>query len=232
MRLKSMNEDRQKVIEAIRVFVRGEELIEDDQIRIPVSVEDLTPEPAEIDIKIGKEINVKVKEEEPRIKVRVRDRLLIYLQIRKSLDGNYMIFDHPLFDIVIMPRKNKIVTFSKKGALIDSYPSQDKFFDYLMRKGVILADTIQSGNVFSSLEATYPINDDVDTIEALLLVMYGFLKEEVKDVKAALDYAEDVEDLYIDPDEEDSTELGEVPHAEKKGSIDPNYRPYGLIYRI
>jgi len=230
-----MNEKRQEVIEAIRVFVRDDAvptIAEEEQIKVPVSVVGLTPEPADVDVKVGKEINIKVKEENPKIKIKVREPLLVYLQVRRSLDGNYMIFDHPLFDIVIMPRKNKIVTFSKRGALIDSYPSQDKFFDYLMRKGLVLADTIQSGNVYSSLEAAYPINDNVDTIEALLLVIYNFLKEEVKDVNSALDYAEDVEELYIDPDEEDSTELGEVPHAEKKGSIDPGYRPYGLVYRI
>ena len=52
------------------------------------------------------------------------------------------------------------------------------------------------------------------------------------DVKAALMYADEVEDHYTQPDGEESTELGEVPHEEKKGSIDPGYKPYGLIYRL
>ena len=35
---------------------------------------------------------------------------------------------------------------------------------------------------------------------------------------------------YTDPDEEESTELGEVPHAANKGS-QPPWAKYGLIYR-
>ena len=58
------------------------------------------------------------------------------------------------------------------------------------------------------------------------------MKDEVAEVKAALMYADELEDSYTDPDDEESTELGEVPHKEKKGSIDPGYKPYGLIYRL
>ena len=35
------------------------------------------------------------------------------LKARKTLDGNIMIFDHQEIDIVLMPQKNKIVTFAK-----------------------------------------------------------------------------------------------------------------------
>ena len=92
--------------------------------------------------------------------------------------------------------------------------------------------SVQSGNIFGSLEAKYPINDKVDTIETLLYVMYHFLQDEVADIKNILSYDEDVESAYTDPSKDDSTELGEVPHEEKKGSLDPGYQPYGLIYRI
>ena len=46
------------------------------------------------------------------------------------------------------------------------------------------------------------------------------------------EYEEEIEDLYTNPDDEDSTELGEVPQAKKKGAIDPNYKPYNLLYRF
>ena len=36
--------------------------------------------------------------------------------------------------------------------------------------------------------------------------------------------------FLLDPSEEDSTELGEGPHADKKGSADPRMRPYGYQY--
>jgi hypothetical protein len=37
---------------------------------------------------------------------------------------------------------------------------------------------------------------------------------------------------YIDPDEEESTELGEVPHAVEKGTINKNDFPSGANYRV
>ena len=35
----------------------------------------------------------------------------ISLDIRRTLDNNYIIYDHPLFDIVVNPDKKKIMTF-------------------------------------------------------------------------------------------------------------------------
>ena len=97
---------------------------------------------------------------------------------------------------------------------------------------MVVQDSIQGGNVYGSIEAIYPINDKVDTIQALLLAAYNFLKEELEFFKTIDDYEEDYEDSLVEPEPEDSTELGEVPHAEKKGSIDPNSTPYSLVYRI
>ena len=231
-----MNKQDKKVLEAIRVYVQGEEPLAaaptEDAPTLSVDVRDLTPDPAKIDIKIGQQVKIKVKEEEPKIKIRVKDRTLVYLQVRKTLDGNYMIYDHPLYDVVLMPRKNKVITFPKKDTTIDAYSSQDSFFDYMMRHGMILPDTVQGGNAYGSLEASYPKNDVVDTISIFLFVIYNFFKEEVDDMRSALDYSDAAEDMLTNPDERDSTELGEVPHSKKKGSIEPGIRPYGLIYRI
>jgi hypothetical protein len=188
-----------------------------------------------IEQKIEEDIRLAVAAPVPEkilIKVEEPPKVTIKLNLRKALNGDYMIYDHPLYDIVIMPKKNKIVTFVKREAQLDPYISQDKFFDHLNIKGMIVGDTVQGGNIFGSLEATYPINDKVDTIQALLLVIYQFLQTEARDIKSIVDYEEDLEDYLTAPDAEDSTELGEVPHAEKKGSIDPSSRPYGLIYRI
>jgi len=188
-----------------------------------------------IEQKIEEDIRLAVAAPVPEkilIKVEEPPKVTIKLNLRKALNGDYMIYDHPLYDIVIMPKKNKIVTFVKREAQLDPYISQDKFFDHLNIKGMIVGDTVQGGNIFGSLEATYPINDKVDTIQALLLVIYQFLQTEAPDIKSIVDYEEDLEDYLTAPDAEDSTELGEVPHAEKKGSIDPSSRPYGLIYRI
>ena len=166
------------------------------------------------------------------VKVDVKFPTTIELNLRRALNGDYLIYDHPLFDIVVMPKKNKVVTFRKRDHKTDPYPSQDKFFDYLSRLGMIVQDSIQGGNVYGSLEAAYPINDRVDTIQALLLAIYNFLKDELEFFKAIDDYEEEYEQHMVEPTPEDSTELGEVPQEDSKGSIDPNSLPYGLVYRL
>ena len=186
----------------------------------------------DVKIKIGSEVSVALKKAFKPFKVDIKFPTTIKLNLRRALNGDYLIYDHPLFDIVIMPTKNKIVSFRKRDTQIDPYPSQDKYLDYLMRLGMIVQDSIQGGNVYGSLEAVYPINDKVDTIQALLLATYNFLKDEKELFGAVEEIEEEYEDRLLDPEAEDSTELGEVPQAAKKGSIDPNSLPYGLIYRI
>ena len=181
---------------------------------------------------IKEAIKLFIRKDSVGVKMAIKEPIKAYMKVRKTLGGDYMIYDHPLYDIVILPKKNKIVTFSRKNSNVDPYSSQDKFFNHLTRRGVILPDTVQGGNVHGSLEATYPINDEQDTIQILFLCIYNFLKDEIQSIKDALAYSDEVEELYTEPSDEDSTELGEVPHAEKKGSIDPNYKPYGLIYRL
>jgi hypothetical protein len=48
-----------------------------------------------------------------------------------------------------------------------------------------------------------------------------FLEKEKPEYVFQKAYEEEIEDMYVDPTPEDSTELGEVPQAAKKGSIEP-----------
>tara|TARA_R110000744_G_C19130675_1_gene537024 strand:+ start:55 stop:657 length:603 start_codon:yes stop_codon:yes gene_type:complete len=195
------------------------------------------------------EIKLKVEEEEGsgNIKISVKDRLpaeikidvkpvpheTIELDVRKTLDNNYIIYDHPLFDIVINPDKKRITTFIKRYLKTDPYPHQDVFFDYLLRKGVILPDSVKGGNIFGSLEATYPANKKIDVIKSVLLSIYLYLAEELPNLRYALDYDQEIDDSMTAPSEEDSTEYGEVPQKKKKGAMDPFFTQYyGLLYRI
>ena len=158
---------------------------------------------------------------------------LIHLDIRRTLDNNYIIFDHPLFDIVVDPDKKKVMTFVKKFAKTEAYPHQDAFFDYLKTRGVILAGTVKGGNIFGSIEATYPANKKMDVIKVVLLNIFMFLRTELPNLKKALDYDYEVDHMLVDPSAEDSTEYGEVPQQKKKGTMDPFYTQYyGLLYRI
>ena len=50
------------------------------------------------------------------------------LKIRKSLDGNLMIFDHADIDIVIMPTQNKILTMPKETMTDAAYGAQNRLF--------------------------------------------------------------------------------------------------------
>jgi hypothetical protein len=142
------------------------------------------------------------------------------LNARRTLDGNIIISDHPEIDIVIMPEKMKVLTFSKENFDDTVYETQNRLMKFLFKKGVIVYDSICGGNVYGSLEAKiqqpskkYPIDD------ILLMVLAKFIEEE----KPSFIYKKSVEDSYIDnltsPDDETSTDLGEVPAAQEKGSV-------------
>tara|TARA_R100000008_G_scaffold24897_2_gene13419 strand:- start:1174 stop:1818 length:645 start_codon:yes stop_codon:yes gene_type:complete len=211
-----------EIQEQIRVVVSS---LEPDKGPIRVKISEPPPPDPGIKLKVGLDPNTKIK-------LQVKDPIKVYLKIRSTLSGDYIIYDHPLYDIVISPSKNKIIAFARGDAHIDPYPSQNKFFNFLRFKGIILPDTIQAGMVYGTLEAMYPVNDEVDTVEVILLAVYDFLKKETPEIMAALDYEIDIDDMYTSPEEEDTTELGEVPHEEKKGTIDPAYKQYQIIYRI
>ena len=194
----------------------------------------------EIKIKVDDEgsdkITISVVEPEPtsiQVEVEPIPTQRISLDIRRTLDNNYIIYDHPLFDIVINPDKKKIMTFVKRKSKTSAYPHQDSFFDYLKRRGVILPDTIKGGNIFGSIEATYPANKKIDVVKAVLLNIFMFFREELPHLKKALDYDFETDKMLTNPDVEDSTEYGEVPQQKKKGTMDPFYTQYyGLLYRI
>ena len=163
---------------------------------------------------------------------------VIELKARKSLDGSIMIFDHRDIDIVVMPPKRKIITFSKNEITDRIYDIQDRFFRFMESKGVTELGSIQSGNVFGSLEAKClkSSNDNISELQTALYVIHEFLQEEKEYFDINDKFEKDLEQDLTDPDEDESTELGEIPHADQKGSIRPGYiySPYGIssLYRF
>jgi len=194
----------------------------------------------EIKVKIDEErpdkITISVVEPQPtsiEVEVEPIPTQRISLDIRRTLDNNYIVYDHPLFDIIVNPDKKKIMTFVKRKSKTSAYPHQDAFFDYLKRRGVILPDTVKGGNIYGSLEATYPANKKIDVVKTVLLNIFMFFREELPHLKGALDYDFETDKMLVDPDAQDSTEFGEVPQQKKKGTMDPFYTQYyGLLYRI
>jgi hypothetical protein len=172
-----------------------------------------------------KEINITLKQKQLKT---------VALEVKKSLDGNLMIFDHRDIDIVILPESKKVVTFPKGEYSKHVYPSQNKLFNYLRQDGVIKYDSIQGGNIFMSMEAIIAESEEVNVIDATLYSISKFMDSE----KETFDYEDNMEreeEKYLtEPTPEDSTELGEVPEAPRKGSIVPGINPYGLagVYNL
>ena len=154
------------------------------------------------------------------------------LQIRRSLDGNYMIFDHPEIDVVILPEESKIISFAKDKSSKEVYQAQSRLFDFLRNKGVIDFQTVQGGNLYNSLEAEIPVSklEGVSSIQSVLFNISKFMQEEQPYYSFLEAYFNEEEETLLDPDAEHSTELGEVPQEDKKGTIMPGMVPYALYY--
>jgi len=146
--------------------------------------------------------------------------IIISLEVRKTLDGKIMILDHLLIDIVLDTQQNKIVLFPKNSIDDEIYHIQDSYFNHLRNEGIILADSIVSGNVFGSLEATYPnpVDESISAAQVILLATKKFIDSENPKIEAQEYIENEIEDYLVDPTDSDSTELGEVPQEPKKGS--------------
>jgi hypothetical protein len=149
----------------------------------------------------------------------------ISLNARKTLDGNLVIFDHDLLDIVIMPSKKKVMGFSKKIQGESVYNALDRLFEFLTKKGVVQLGTIQGGNIYGSLEATYPESpyEGTNSVQILVKTIANFITEERPFFGRIEDHLDDFEEELLEPEDEKSTELGEVPHRKVKGTIRPGW---------
>ena len=148
---------------------------------------------------------------------------VISLEVRKTLDGKIMILDHIHLDIILDTALNKITTFPKSELTDEVYGFQNKYFKFLTQDGVILPESVQSGNVFGSLEAQYPppIDEGINSTQVVLISTKKFLDKQTPALEAQEFIENEIDDHLVDPTPEDSTELGEVPQEPKKGSITP-----------
>ena len=87
-------------------------------------------------IKVGKKSNQK--------KVRLE------MDLRRSMNGDLMIFDHGDIDIVLSPNKNKVVAFPKDTMTDLVYGAQNRLFACLRKKGIVIPETIQAGAFYGS----------------------------------------------------------------------------------
>jgi len=154
------------------------------------------------------------------------------LQIRKTLDGDFLISDHADMDIIIMPTKKKIVAFPKDLMSEVVYGAQDRMFKFLTKKGLIAIYSIQGGSIYGSLEAEILGSKEYDPVKLAIINIEKFIDEERPYFEFMEKFDEMETDYFVEPDEKDSTELGEVPQEPEKGTIRPGYTygPYWQSY--
>jgi len=173
-----------------------------------------------ITIKVGEEANKKL--------------VTLELNLRKSLSGDLMIFDHGDIDIVLSTSNNKVIAFPKEVISDYVYGAQNRLFTFLRKRGTVIPESIQAGSFYGSFEAMMqtPKNEDMSAAKMVLISISEFIDDERPYFESTEAIISMTDDEFIDPDKEDSTELGEVPQAPKQGSIRKGYvrDPYSANY--
>ena len=156
----------------------------------------------------------------------------IKLNISKTANGDYYIKDHSDIDIVVMVQKNKVLALSKDLMSEMVYGAQDRLFGYLTEKGLVDPTTVQGGSVYGSMEGMLLQSDELNVPNMTILNISEWIDSE----RPYFEFVEKFEEMevehFVDPDEKESTELGEVPHEETKGTLRPGYTygPYWQSY--
>ncbi len=182
-------------------------------------------------------VKIKFTPSQKRIIIKVIDENEVMasfsLKAKKTLDGNIIIFDHDDIDIVVKPEQKKIVTFKKDDVNGNiSYGAADRMFKYLAKRGVINIDTVQGAGTLDSFEVVIPQTTVEAPVKLILLSIAKWIDKERPYFEYGDDYEEMMRDRLLEPDDEESTELGEVPQNKTKGSIVPGYyrSPYWMSY--
>jgi hypothetical protein len=156
------------------------------------------------------------------------------LNIRKSMNGDLMIFDHGDIDIVLSTSNNKVVAFPKEVVTDLVYGAQNRLFTFLRKKGLVIPESVQAGAFYGSIEATMekPYSEQLNTSKMTLINISNFIDEERPYFESTEAIVSMDDEILLHPDKADSTELGEVPQAAQKGSIRKGWikDPYSLNY--
>ena len=140
------------------------------------------------------------------------------MKIRRTMDGDYMITDHTEVDIIVMTKKMKVVAFPKNLMSDLVYSTENRLFKFLSKKGLISVSSVQAGSIYGSLEAKMLVGETHDTVKLTLLNIQKWIEEERPYFEFIDKFEDMMVDRFVDPDDEHSTELGEVPHDTAKGA--------------
>ena len=158
----------------------------------------------------------KVVKEEPEIKVTydptapAQPDAVVSLKMSKNVDGSFIIKDHDYFDIFLVPEKKRIVTVPKMGMGEGVYQHQKSYLDALMRRGALIADSIEGGMVYGTLQSRLGENDKLSPVQVVLFETKKYMKEYRVENQLAKEYEESIEDRFVNPSDEDNTEAGEI----------------------
>ena len=152
-------------------------------------------------------------------------KVRLELNARQTLNGDIMIFDHGDVDIVLSPASKKITAFPKETMTNLVYGAQNRLMLHLIKRGILIPESVQAG-------AFYGAMPEVSGPKLALINISQFIEEErpyFENLEAIISMEDDE---MVHPDKEDSTELGEVPHAVEQGSLRGQYirDPYSLNY--
>tara|TARA_R110002167_G_scaffold144450_1_gene334916 strand:+ start:651 stop:1226 length:576 start_codon:yes stop_codon:yes gene_type:complete len=162
--------------------------------------EQLPPEPKGVKIEVVEKDNIEGK-----------------LNLRSAINGDLMIMDHKDIDIVVKPKDKKIVAFAKETLSDLVYGAESRLLEYLRKSGVLEIDSIQGGNIYGSLEGQ--LQEGEKSVEITLMKISEWLETEEPMMSGRTGYDDMQDDHLLEPDGEYSTELGEVPQDDDKGSI-------------
>ena len=156
----------------------------------------------------------------------------VKMKMRRAMNGDIMIFDHADIDIVMSPTTKKLAAFAKDTMSDLVYGAQDRLFSFLSKKGIVDRTSVQAGNVYGSMEGVVVTGVERDSFRMALINISKWIDEERPYFEFAEKFGDLVVDRFTDPDQEESTELGEVPHEDTKGTLRPgyNYGPYWQNY--
>jgi len=173
-------------------------------------------------------INITSDEEQPqttpepqgvKIEIVEKDRIDFKLMTRSAINGDIMILDHKDIDIVLQQKDGKILTFAKETISDYTYGAEARLLEFMRKKGVLEYDSIQGGNIYGSLEGKLMTSEDVEVNKVALRVISEWMETEDSYLTGTTAYDDMSDDHLLSPDGEYSTELGEVPHEDQKGSI-------------
>lgn len=191
-------------------------LKEDLGVDIKTAAED-----RDVGVHVPRDVSVKITP--PPIGVKIKNpnkkKIQFELNMRKALNGDIMIFDHADIDIVLMVEKKKLVAFPKELMSEVVYGAETRLMEWMRKSGIIEYDSIQGGNVYGSLEGKIHESEERDSIKSTIYQLSEWMQSESPSSKMKKGHDDMVRDAQLEPDAEMSTELGEVPHEEEKGSI-------------